>query len=66
LLGKPPKDDDLGVITMCHLLWLRHTGCSQDMASRFGHANQPRIVLHLLPETTLQTVGKYSLIDDVL
>jgi len=59
------KDDDLGV-TMGHLLWLRHTRCSQDMASGFGHASQPRTVLHLFPENILQTEGKTSLVDDVL
>jgi len=55
-LGKPPKDDNLRVTTMRHLLWLRHTRSSQDMASRFGHASKPRIVLHLFPENTLQTL----------
>jgi len=65
-LGKPPKDDDLGLLTVSHLLWLRHTTCSQDMASGFGHASQPRIVLHLFPKNILQAEGKTSLVDDVL
>jgi len=57
-LDKPPKDDNLGVKNMCHLLWLRHTRCSQDMASRFSHASQPRIVLLLFPENTFANRGE--------
>jgi len=54
------------MISVGHLLWLRHTRCSQDMASGFGHVSQPRIVLLLFPESILQTEGKTSPVDDVL
>ena len=59
-MGKPPKDDNIGIITMGCLLWLRDTKSSRDMTSGFGQAGHPRMGRFFTHR------GENTLVNDIL